>query len=266
MYKLCAIDLDDTLLGKDHSLSERNRQAVRKVMALGIHVMIATGRMYASALPTAKALDLDTPIVCYNGAMVKHARTGEVWYEECVGAALAEEVMDYCQTNGLQLNFYYEDVLLSETYTSWLELYHKRTGSPVELRADFYTALRGVAPTKLIIVDDPEVIDRLLPYFRERFAGSLYVTKSNAEYLEFLPLNANKGSALAYVATRYGVSAEEVVAFGDSWNDLPMLQWAGLGVAVGNAKPEVREVAKKIVPSNEENGVAVGLEEIFALR
>lgn len=264
-YRLCAIDLDDTLLGPDHQLSSRNARAIQAVRKLGVTVLVASGRMFAAALPTAQQLELDTPIICYNGAMVRHPQTGDVWLEECVEANLAGELVDYCREHHLQLNFYWHDLLYTAEYTPWLELYHKRTSAPLKVLPDFYSALRGISPTKLIIVDDPGVIDCLLPMFREKFGDSLYVTKSNAEYLEFLPPKANKGAALAFVADKYGVSSAETVAFGDSWNDLPMMRWAGLSIAVGNAKPEVIAAANRTILSNAEDGVGIALEEIFNL-
>jgi Cof subfamily protein (haloacid dehalogenase superfamily) len=265
-YRLCAIDLDDTLLGPDHKLSARNADAVRKTVASGVTVVIASGRMYVTTLPTARELDLDTPIICYNGAMVKDSRTGEAWLERSVEPALSAQVMDFCRTNKLQLNFYWRDLLYSAEYTPWLELYHRRTSAPIEIRKDFYTALRDESPTKVIIVDDPGMIDRLLPEMRARFGDALNITKSNAEYLEFLPPGSNKGAALAVVAERYGVTAAQTVAFGDSWNDLPMLEWAGLSVAVGNAKPEVIAAADRTVLGSAEDGVGTALEELFGLR
>ena len=86
---MCAIDLDDTLLGPDHKLSARNAAAIRAVQARGVTVLIASGRMFAATLPTARELELDTPIICYNGAMVKHPRTGETWMERSIPAEIA---------------------------------------------------------------------------------------------------------------------------------------------------------------------------------
>ena len=264
-YRMCAIDLDDTLLGPDHQLSARNARAIREVMDAGIIVLIASGRMFAATLPTARQLDLDTPIICYNGAMVKHPRTGETWMEESVDPQIAGQLIDYCRDRRLQLNFYWQDLLYTKAITPWLELYHRRTSAPLKVCPEFDIAMKGIAPTKLIIVDDPRVIDRLLPEMRERFGSTLYVTKSNAEYLEFLPPGADKGAALAFVASRYGITAEETVAFGDSWNDLPMLHWAGLSIAVGNAKPEVIAAANRTVLTSAEDGVGIALEQIFGL-
>ncbi len=263
-YRLCAIDLDDTLLGADHQLSAENEAVIRDVVTKGVKVVLASGRMFASSLPTALKLNLDTPIVCYNGAMVKHPVTKEVWHEDAVSEEVARDVMEYCREKKLQLNFYYDDILRSAANTEWLDLYLSRTSSPFQVMQDFYTKLRGLAPTKLIIVDDPELILRLLPELTARYGDNLFVTRSNAEYLELLPPNANKGSALAKVAERYGITAEESMAFGDSWNDIPMLEWAGLGIAVSNAKKEVLAVAKKITGSNAENGVGSALKELFS--
>ena len=263
-YKLCAIDLDDTLLGADHQLSAENEVVIRDVVSKGVKVVLASGRMFASSLPTALKLNLDTPIVCYNGAMVKHPVTKEVWHEDAVSAEIARDVMEYCREKNLQLNFYYDDILRSAANTQWLDLYLSRTSSPFQVMQDFYSDLNGLAPTKLIIVDDPDLILRLLPELTARYGNNLFVTRSNAEYLELLPPDANKGSALAKVAARYGVAAEESVAFGDSWNDIPMLEWAGLGIAVSNAKKEVLAVAKKITGSNAEHGVGTALREIFS--
>jgi Cof subfamily protein (haloacid dehalogenase superfamily) len=264
-YRLCAIDLDDTLLGPDHKISARNALAVRATVERGVLALIASGRMYQATLRFAEQLDLDTPIIAYNGAMVKHPRTGEVWLHEQVPADLAAIVLDYCAQHHLQLNYYLDDHLYTAAYTPWIQLYHERTLSPVEVVPDFYTAMRGQAPTKLIIIDSPEVTDGLLPFFRGVFGDKLYVTKSNDEYLEFMPPDANKGKALGLVAARLGVTAAETVAFGDSWNDVPMLRWAGLGVAVGNAKPAVIAAAGKTVLRSDEDGVGIALEEIFHL-
>ena len=186
--------------------------------------------------------------------------------EESVQPDLAGTLIEYCRDHGLQLNFYWQDLLYTAEYTPWLELYHKRTSAPVKILPDFDTALRGIAPTKLIIVDDPAVIDRLLPEMRERFGALLYVTKSNSEYLEFLPPGADKGAALAFVAAKYGVDSTETIAFGDSWNDLPMLRWAGLSIAVGNAKPEVIAAADRTILTSSEDGVGIALEELFNLQ
>jgi Cof subfamily protein (haloacid dehalogenase superfamily) len=117
----------------------------------------------------------------------------------------------------------------------------------------------------VLIVDEPERITRLYAEMSARYAGRAYVTISNAEYLEFMPPTVNKGTALAVVAEHYGIPQARVIAFGDAGNDIPAIAWAGLGVAMENAQPEVKAVAKRIAPRFDADGVAAVLEEIFQL-
>jgi Cof subfamily protein (haloacid dehalogenase superfamily) len=263
-YPLCAIDLDDTLLGPDHQISARNTRAVHMAVDLGVTIILASGRMYQATARYGRQLGLTSPILCYNGAMVRDPQTNELWLHEQVPADIADTVMDYCHERALQLNFYLDDMLYTAAYTPWMKLYHDRTGSPIEVREDFYTAFQGKSPTKMILIDSPETTDRLLPYWRERLGNSLYVTKSNDEYLEFLPPNANKGRAFELIARRYGMESKDTVAIGDSWNDLPMLRWAGLGIAVANAKPDLLKAAGRVTLSNAKDGVAEALDELYS--
>src|SRR5258706_14369233 len=121
----------------------------------------------------------------------------------------------------------------------------------------------GTEPTKMILIDTPEVTDSLLLQFREEFGPSLYITKTNPQYLEFMNPASNKGIALAHVAEKLGILQEETIAFGDGSNDLPMIMWAGLGVAMGTAKPEILAAANKVAPPFDEDGLAVMIEEIL---
>jgi len=264
-FRLCAIDLDDTLLDASHSISEHSAKIIKALVQKGVLIVLASGRMHAATLRYVNQLALTTPVISYNGAMVKNAGTGEIWLEDHIDADIAVEIRAYAHDNGLQLNYYLHDILYSAAETPWLKLYRDRTGAPIKILVDFEAKLSGTEPTKLVIVDAPEKVATLFPTLQTRFGSRAYVTRSNAEYLEFMPINASKGKALALVAEKYKLSAAQVVAFGDSWNDIPMLQWAGLGIAVANAKPEVREAAKRIVGSNTEDGVALALADIFGL-
>ncbi len=264
-YRLCAIDLDDTLLGPDHAVSARNIAAVRAVVAKGVIVVIASGRMHEATLRFVEQMGLETPIISYNGAMVKNPHTGETWLHERIAGDVASQVMDFARDECLQFNYYLDDHFYSAAYTPWAKLYHDRTQAPIEILPELYETLRGTSPTKMIIVDSKERTDGLLAPFRERFGAGLYVTKSNDEYLEMMPPQANKGAALALVAGKFGVTSAQTIAFGDSYNDIPMMSWAGLSLAVGNAKPETKAAASRTIETNAEDGVGIALEHIFHL-
>ncbi len=264
-YRLCAIDLDETLLGPTQQISERNVAAVRAVAALGVSVVLASGRMHESVANYAEQLGLETPIVSYNGAMVRLAHSNEMWRHLEIPGEQAKFVMDYCREENMQLNYYRDNCVYSAAETHWITIYQQRTKAPLKILPDFYTALYGLPTTKLLIVNEPTIIDAIQPYFVQHYSDNLYITTTSDEYLEFMLPEANKGAGLALVAERLGVPLSETLAFGDGHNDIPLLQTAGLGVAVGNAKPELKAVAGRIAKPNTEDGVAQMLAELFGI-
>jgi Cof subfamily protein (haloacid dehalogenase superfamily) len=207
-------------------------------------------------------MGLDTPVIAYNGAYIKQERTGETLLDEHLDLATAQELVAFCAHEGLHLNYYLRDTLYTAQATQWSDLYAARTGAVIHPVGDL-SIFADQAPTKVLIVDEPARITRLYAEMSARYAGRAYVTISNAEYLEFMPPTVNKGTALAVVAEHYGIPRARVIAFGDAGNDIPAIAWAGLGVAMENAHPEVKSIADRIAPRFDEDGVAAVLEEIF---
>ena len=263
-YELISLDLDLTLLDAHHQISPRNLAAVTRCRDLGVKIVITSGRMFYTTLPYLRAMGADTPVISYNGAFIKRESTGEVLLNECLDLATAREIIDYSRQHGLQLNYYLHDTLYTDQATSWSDLYAARTGAVVNVIGDLHQ-VADQPPTKELIIDDPEHINRMYAELQPHYAGRAYVTISNAEYLEFMPPGVNKGKALAVVAAYYGIAQEKVIAFGDAGNDMPAIAWAGLGVAMENARPETQAIADLIAPRFDEDGVAQVLENIFGL-
>jgi len=261
-YELVALDLDYTFLNAELRINPRNAAAVKRCTELGAKVVITSGRMFRSTMRFVTELGLDTPTITYNGAYVKQESNGRVLLDEKLDLEVALELVDFCDREELNLNYYLDDTLYVAKITPWGELYSQRTGAPLHPVGDL-RKLTDRAPTKVLIVAAPERIvqlrDELMPKYRERS----YVTVSNIEYLEFMPRDSDKGKALAVVADYYGIAQERTIAFGDADNDIPMIRWAGLGVAMENARPDARDAADRIAPPHDEDGVAVVLEEIF---
>lgn len=261
-FDLLALDLDLTLLNDDHQISARNMAAVGRCRDLGVKVIITSGRMYRCTLPFVHMLALDTPVIAYNGAFIKEERSGNVLWHKHLDLAAAQSLVAYCAAEELNLNYYLDDSLYIARMNPWAELYAARTGAPLHIVGDL-SIFADRAPTKALIVADPERILQLQEELSPRYAGQAYITISNIEYLEFMPLDANKGAALAVVADYYGIAREKVLAFGDANNDIPLIEWAGLGVAMDNARPGAKAVADRIAPRYDEDGVAIVLEELF---
>lgn len=263
-FKLVAIDLDGTLLNRQHRLSERSRLALRRLQERGVRIILASGRMHCSSVPFAAALGLRDPLISYNGAMVKWEQTGKILHHLPVPREAAAEVVAFAADRGLHLNLYFDDVWYVQANTPWTRLYAERTGVTPVIRPDLPEWAAGREPTKVILIDEPAVISSLLLEWRARARGRLYVTTSEPEYLEFMHPQVSKGWALRRVREYFGLAREDTAAFGDNPNDVPLLQEAGLGVAVANAHPETKAVADLVTASNDEDGVAQVIETWLA--
>ncbi len=258
--KLVAIDLDDTLLRDDLTISPRTRAAVKAVMERGVAVTLATGRMFRSARPYARQLGFDLPLITYQGALVKNALSGEVVYHRPLAVGAARRVIEFGRRKKVQVNFYLDDELYVERITPRGAHYAAFARVPCRQVADLEDLLARGNPLKLLLIEAEPVLDEFAQELREMLGEEAHLTKSKPCYLEVVHPQATKGQALRELARRLGVRREEVMALGDSFNDIEMLEFAGLGVAVANARPEVRRRARWVTLSNNEDGVAVALE------
>ena len=261
--KLVAIDLDGTLLDNDRKISPRAKEAIRNVRKRGVEVTLATGRMFYSALPYAQELGLSLPLITYQGALVKVSGTGEVLFERCVEADLARQVVEIARGYGLTVNFYYDDYVLVDKLNSQTEAYSRMFNARFKEVGDL-REFSHLSPIKLLIIDyDEKNLNKLEKECHGIFGEALHITKSMPEFLEFLHPEATKAAGVDAVAGSMGISSREVMAVGDSWNDMEMLEYAGLAVVMGNAREEIKAKADFVTHSNEDNGVAEALEKVF---
>jgi Cof subfamily protein (haloacid dehalogenase superfamily) len=258
-----AMDLDRTILPRSLELTDRLVSAVATVRETGITPIIATGRMFRSARPFAQRLRLDTPMICYQGALVADPVTGEWLLHRPMGVPIAREVL--AELGGYHVNVYVDDELYVESLNADALEYARH--SKLEPRVvgpllDWLTQ----PTTKLVVVDEPLILDRLQVQLRERFGDRLFIAKSLPEFLEVAEPEVSKGSGLHWVCERLGIDPGRVIAFGDGANDIELLQEAGVGVAVEDADPALLPHAAFTVPGVEEDGVAGFLEELATAR
>lgn len=263
-FDLVAVDLDGTIVDENNECPQEEIETIREIQKMGVTVAIATGRMYASSTKFWHAIGLTSPILCYNGAMIKHPANNFEWFHLPMPAYRAAEVMHFCEENKLHLNIYLEDIMRIHKETEWSDLYCGRTGSSFQVVGDVRQYV-GKSPTKLIIVDSPEKTDELLIEFKARFGSTVNVTKSNEEYLEFMHPAANKAKTLARLAHRIGTTRERTLALGDGLNDMQMLKWAGTSVAMGQSRDELKQRCDIIAPNFEDHGAVRVLQQIFGL-
>jgi Cof subfamily protein (haloacid dehalogenase superfamily) len=236
--------------------------AIGRARAAGIRVIIATGRMYRSVRPYLEQAGIDDPVVCYQGAVVADPSTGEFLRHEPIPLELARETIRVLQEDGFHVNCYVDDELYVAEVNREAERYAGFQGIPLHPVGDLAGWL-SEPPTKLVTIDDPEVLDGLSARMKVRFAGRLYIAKSLPYFLEFASPDVTKGSGLAFLAEHLGFPPERTVAFGDGENDIELLRWAGFGVAVANAHPSVLAAADWVCPSAEVEGVAEVIEALL---
>lgn len=249
-YRLLAIDLDDTLLDKHHRISSFNQQVIATARAQGIEVILATGRMYCSALPYYEKLNLSSPMINYNGALVVD-ETGHYLVHAPLSPSLSWKVLQAMEDYPCHINLYVGDTLYARQDGKELQLYQEIAGVQGELVQDLYPLLEG-SPTKMVAISLQEgLLQTMEEDLAREFGDSITLTPTRYGFLEVMAPGISKGKALAQVVKEFHLLPEEVVAFGDGLNDLSMLEYAGLGVAMAEGNPRLKEEADCIVSSGD---------------
>ncbi len=260
---MLAVDLDGTLLSPDLRLDERDVASLRRAQEAGINVVACTGRPYPGALPWVRRLGLEGPMVCYQGAEVR-TLDGEMLLDQGVPHDLAVEVIRFCEERDLHVQVYRDDELIVARDRPEAEEYAHHAGMEIHVVPDLDAAMGPTTP-KVVVVAAEELVDRLLPEVRARWAGRLEAATSMPRYLEMTRAGADKSHALQFLCDRLRVDRSETAAAGDGRNDQPMLEWAARGYAVEGAPPEVvAAAAGRVIGRPGTGGIATLVADILA--
>lgn len=252
---MIAVDLDDSLLGDDLNISDTNKKAIFEASNKGVIVTVATGRMYRSALPYIEQLRLNVPVITYQGGLIKNALSHEVLYNCSIPLKIAKEIIKKTSSDNVYLQVYIGDEYYIQEHNDLSELYRLNTGV-AGIAVGTLDKFIKKDPSKLLIIDEPGRILKMREEYESLFGELLQVTISKPNYLEFTHKDATKGKALEYLSGLLGIDRKEIIAIGDSYNDIPMIEYAGLGVAMGNARSDIKKRADFVTQTNNDNGVA----------
>jgi Cof subfamily protein (haloacid dehalogenase superfamily) len=260
-FRLAVFDMDDTLLGPDRRISPENVDALQRLLAAGVEVVIASGRHHRNISEFEETLGFKGWVISAGGAVVRHAETQELLFEVTVPQDHGLELFRRGRERGISLIGYHRTGIFCDAPSEWVSLYTRRTHQvPV---ADI-PALIDTGLQKLIWTISAERIAELTPLLQHEYQGRLYVVNTEHEMLEFLSPKANKALATQTLAARLGMDREEILAFGDGNNDAPLLEWAGMSVAMAHGRETAKRAAKKISPPGPpETAVARSLEALF---
>lgn len=269
--RLLALDLDGTIVGQNNQISERVRKAIQTAQAKGIQVAIATGRMYTSARKYHLNIASELPLIAYNGALIQDTFTEKILYHLPVPSAIALALINELELpqwrTKLNIHLYINEQLYVRQINEQTKRYAERSNVTVTAVEDLSKFLDDNAnPTKILALGkNRKVINQLINSLQVRFTPEqLYLTQSTPIFLEATHQEANKGTGVRYLAEQIlGLKAEQVMTIGDNFNDVSMLSYAGLSVAMGNAPDAVKEVAQWVAPRIELDGVAVAIEKFL---
>jgi hydroxymethylpyrimidine pyrophosphatase-like HAD family hydrolase len=282
-YRLLALDIDGTLLRSDKTISPRTQAALDAARAAGVHVVLVTGRRYPAARRVAERLSGPTDMVLHNGALIVEAsgdagdglgRTPDgalILHRRLLPRELAQRAIRAGRAAGADPVVHAgpcgEGRLLVERVdrSNTLLAYYLDKSHPDVERVDDLTAALDEDPLQVMFGGPMGDMDRLYPGLRDDLAGQASVERtvypdSGVGLLDVLAMGVGKREAVAFLQRRFQVSPRETIAIGDNWNDREMLVAAGLGLVMGNAEPGLRVLGLPVLPTNDEDGVAVALE------
>ncbi len=264
-YKLLVIDVDGTLLNDQKEITAHTKSALLKAQQMGVHVVLASGRPNGGLIPLAKELELNNYggyVISYNGAQIIDMKSEDLLFSKALNMELIPYLDKKAKKNEFSIFTYYEDSIITDCVDDiHIQQEANLNGMHIRIVNNFPIAI-DYTPFKCILSSDNEKeLVSLENHWKKKLAGVADVFRSEDYFLEVVPPSVNKGNTLALLMQKLHVSRDEVIAIGDGIADVPMLQLAGLGVAMGNARDSVKACAVTTTLSNEEDGVAIAIEK-----
>ena len=273
--KLICIDMDGTLLNSKHEVSEKNKSALKKAKEMGINIAVTTGRLFCSARYYSDLLGIDAPVIASNGAYIKNKYDDDPILECPIPKDMLIDIYKIIKKHDLIVNSNSWDTFIREVEIPEGHAYKTMNkdlpeGKKVKfiINEDFISAVNDFEGNilKVIIVEDEnkEKLWRAKEELKSIYKDKLHIVSSGTNNFEIMIGNVSKGNAVAYLADSLHIPSEEIMCIGDSENDISMLKFAGLGVAMGNGLQMVKDIADFVTDTNDNDGVAKAIEK-FAL-
>jgi Cof subfamily protein (haloacid dehalogenase superfamily) len=266
-YKMIVLDLDDTLLRDDLTISKRTKQSLMDAQEAGVKVVLASGRPSIAMLPIAEELRLKeygSFILGFNGAKIINCQTGEEWFSSTLPAEMAHQLYEISRREKVGIHTYVNDQIVTNEANPYTDIEGVLTNLEINVVDDFIDTVKEPV-VKVLMLQEAAILDKVEEKLKREFAGNLSIVRSKPFFLEFMEEGISKGASLNALIQKLGISREEVIAFGDSYNDLTMIEFAGLGVAMGNASDDIKAKADLVTDTNMNDGIAKVVEE-FVLK
>lgn len=265
-YKVLALDLDGTLTNSEKEITPRTKAALLAAADKGVRIVLASGRPTVGVQPLARELGLDRRggcILSYNGGKIVDCQTGQTLVQHAFPPELIEDVCTFSRYWGtVALTYDAGGIVTEEPDNPYVQEEARINRIPVRRVPDLPTEVTYPI-NKLLLVGDPVDMPHVEELMQQKFAGRLSIYRSAPYFIETMPLGVEKSASLELLLRTMGLFPQNLMACGDGWNDLPMIRFAGLGVAMGNAVPQVRMAADYVTADNDHDGVGLAVEKFI---
>ncbi|HLI93247.1 MAG TPA: Cof-type HAD-IIB family hydrolase [Puia sp.] len=269
MYKAVFLDMDGTLLRSDHSVSEATQRTIRMLTGGGIPVILVSARPVNAVLPTSREIGIpaEYPIISLNGSYI--VEKDQPIFQAEIDLGTVVEVAEHVRPFQATIAYYVQREWYAEVNDAWTE--HEQKIMDIKLKVMPLPEMvkdwkaRNIAPNKMMVMSEPPAILEIQKHLKSIYDGRLNIYPSKATYLEVMDKAGSKSNAVKFVSERMGLAPKEIIAMGDNYNDIGMIRFAGMGVAMGNAPDDIKKNAKYVTDTNNDDGVRKALEKFFKL-
>ncbi|MDD7143454.1 Cof-type HAD-IIB family hydrolase [Bariatricus sp. HCP28S3_C2] len=266
-YQILVLDLDGTLTNSEKKITPPTLEALIRIQENGKKVVLASGRPTYGVEPLARELHLErygSYILSFNGARITDCRSGQIIYNKALPADSIQPIYEIASHYPVDILAYGSDKLISGlNLNKYTELESRINHMPIHQTSTFPEEISSFSNNKFLLTGEPEDIEKARKEMNAYFRGYLNIYCSDPFFLEIMPQNIDKAYSLQHLLNSIGLTADEMICCGDGYNDITMIEYAGLGVAMQNAHPPVLEKADFITRSNDEDGVLYVIEQFL---
>ena len=260
--KVVALDLDGTLLNSNNEISDFNKHILRKLKDRGVHIILCTGRPYNAMKKFREELSLDDHVICFNGANIVD-KDDKLILDTSLDTEISLELVEVGKGRNTYFHGFMKDKWLVPYTNEISEKYKARTGLTETVGA--LEEVEGLRFTNMMYIGENSLLKEIYEELEERLGDRVYKAFSNPNFLEVLSASSSKAKALDFFLKERGLTSENLLVMGDSYNDLEMLKFARYGVVMDNTPAELKEQFELVAPENDEDGVGRYLKDFFEL-
>lgn len=268
MYKAVFVDVDGTLITSDHTVSEQTKQTIHKLLEKKVPVVLVSARPIDGILPISKRIGtLDLPVASLNGGYI--VMNNEVIFESFIDLDTVAKLHDQLMSYGVTLLYYQQRECFAEVMDKHVEKEQKVAKVPVVIQPFAVTLdqwkAKSTGPNKILIVSTPDAVRKMQKTLLAQYGNTLNICSSKPSYLEIMNSAASKTNAIKFLLNIFNLKQEEIIVIGDNYNDKEMIEFGGMGIAMGNAPDEVKAAANFVTDTNNNDGVHKALVKFMEL-